>query len=86
VQLKFNEPGIWRIKKWVFDQKNGALYHQYGLHPTRYDRDEETMRYISQRSEPTLSVYDEFIINVWNTEIMMDINAVCLLEMIRVEI
>ncbi len=44
------------------------------------------MRYISQRSEPTLSVYDEFIINVWNTEIMMDINAVCLLEMIRVEI
>ncbi|HEE0070066.1 TPA: helix-turn-helix domain-containing protein [Citrobacter freundii] len=86
VQLKFNEPSIWRIKKWVFDQKNGALYHQYGLHPTRYDRDEETMRYISQRSEPTLSVYDEFIINVWNTEIMMDINAVCLLEMIRVEI
>lgn len=84
VQLKLNDPGIWRIKKWVFDQKNGALYHQYGLHPTRYDRDEETMLYISQRSEPTLSVYDELIINIWETEIMMDINAVCLLELTRI--
>ena len=84
VQLKLNDPGTWRIKKWVFDQKNGALYHQYGLHPTRYDRDEETMLYISQRSEPTLSVYDELIINAWETDIMMDINAVCLLELTRI--
>lgn len=84
LRLKINDPGIWRIKKWIFDQKNGALYHQYGLHPTRYDRDEETMRYISRRSEPTLSVYDELIISVWETEIMMDINAVCLLEMTRI--
>ncbi|HEY4467786.1 MAG TPA: helix-turn-helix domain-containing protein [Klebsiella sp.] len=84
VQLPLNDPGIWRIKKWVFDQKNGALYHQYGLHPTRYDRDEDTMLYISQRSEPTLSVYDELVIHDWTTEIMMDINAVCLLELTRI--
>ncbi|WP_171034856.1 helix-turn-helix domain-containing protein [Klebsiella indica] len=84
IQLDLGEPGIWRIKKWVFDQKNGALYHQYGLHPTRYDRDEETMRYITLRSEPTLSVHDEFIVRNWSTEITMDINAVCLLELIKI--
>ncbi|MFD1802194.1 helix-turn-helix domain-containing protein [Mixta tenebrionis] len=84
VRLKLSPSGTWRIKKWVFDQKNGALYHQYGLHPTRYDRDEETMHYISQRSEPTLSVHDELIIQEWTTEIMMDINAVCLLELTRI--
>jgi beta-xylosidase len=84
IRLALSAPGTWRIKKWVFDQKNGALYHQYGLHPTRYDRDEETMLYISQRSEPTLSVHDERINQEWVTEIMMDINAVCLLELTRI--
>lgn len=81
VHIPLAAAGIWRIKQWVFDQKNGALYHQYGLHPTRYDRDEETMRYISQRSEPTLSVRDERLTGHWATDIVMDINAVCLLEL-----
>ena len=84
VRLTPGKAGIWRIKQWVFDQKNGALFHQYGLHPTRYDRDEETMRYISQRSEPTLSVRDERILRHWTTDIMMDMNAVCLLELTRI--
>lgn len=84
VRFTLQEPGIWRIKQWTFDQKNGALYYQYGLHPTRYDRDEETMHYISQRSEPTLSVRDERIVTHWATDIIMDINAVCFLELVRV--
>lgn len=84
VRLDLEDAGIWRIKKWVFDQKNGALYHQYGMHPTRYDRDEETMHYISQRSEPTLTVSDEYLESSWTMEIIMDLNAVCLLEFRRV--
>lgn len=78
------QAGIWRIKQWMFDQKNGALYYQYGLHPTLYDRDEETMDYISQRSAPTFCVRDERISGEWNTDIVMDINAVCFLEWVRV--
>ncbi len=84
IRFMLEEPGIWRIKQWTFDQKNGALYYQYGLHPTRYDRDDETMHYISQRSEPTLSVRDERIASHWATDIIMDINAVCFLELVRV--
>lgn len=84
IRFMLEEPGVWRIKQWMFDQKNGALYYQYGLHPTRYDRDEETMHYISQRSEPTLSVRDERIASHWATDIIMDINAVCFLELVRV--
>lgn len=84
VDLALEKPGVWRIKQRMFDQKNGALYHQYGLHPTRYDRDEETMRYINQRSEPTLSVRDERITHRWTTRLTLDINAVCLLELTRI--
>ncbi|WP_058914016.1 helix-turn-helix domain-containing protein [Entomohabitans teleogrylli] len=84
VRFSLEQTGIWRIKQWMFDQKNGALYYQYGLHPTLYDRDEETMHYISQRSEPTLSVRDERIPGHWVTDIVMDINAVCFLELVRV--
>ncbi|WP_310607599.1 helix-turn-helix domain-containing protein [Buttiauxella brennerae] len=84
VQFDVEQEGVWRIKQWVFDQKNGALYHQYGLHPTQHDRDEETMHYISQRSEPTLTVRDERIHTSWTADIIMDINAVCLLEMRKI--
>ncbi|CAK9884951.1 MAG: hypothetical protein XXXJIFNMEKO3_01343 [Candidatus Erwinia impunctatus] len=72
--------GLWRIKTWLFDQKNGALYHQYTLHPTCFDRDEETMEYIRQRSQPTLTLRDEEITKQWISEVMLDINAVCLIQ------
>jgi beta-xylosidase/AraC-like DNA-binding protein len=84
--IKFDIEGnaIWRIKKWFFDQKNGALYYQYGLHPTLFDRDEETMNYISQRSEPTLIVQDEIINKHWIEDVVTDINAVCLIELTKI--
>ncbi|HAT6805009.1 TPA: helix-turn-helix domain-containing protein [Citrobacter freundii] len=82
--LPANSSGLWRIKRWTFDQKNGALYHQYGLQPTRYDRDDETMEYINRRSEPTLTVSDERLKSHWYSEFDMDINAICLAELRKI--
>ncbi|WP_037588225.1 helix-turn-helix transcriptional regulator [Stenoxybacter acetivorans] len=84
LDLPENASGLWRIKQWIFDQKNGALYHQYGLQPTRYDRDDETMEYINRRSEPTLTVSDKRLKNHWYSEIDMDINAICLIELRKI--
>lgn len=84
IQLALPETGTWRIKKWLFNQKNGALYYQYGLQPTRYDRDAETMAYINQRSEPTLRVTDERLNSQWIAEQVLDINAVCLFQLYRI--
>ncbi|WP_428775904.1 helix-turn-helix transcriptional regulator [Vibrio sp.] len=81
MKIHLTKPGIWRIKQWTFDQKNGALYHQYGLHPTLFERDQETMEYISSRSQPTLSVYDERLEDSFDKIIELDINAVVLLEL-----
>ncbi len=81
VSMELHRKGIWRIKQWTFDQKNGALYHQYGLHPTLFERDQETMDYIRARSQPTLSVYDENLEFNFQKSITLDINAVVLIEL-----
>ena len=81
IRVQLPKQGIWRIKQWKFDQKNGALYHQYGLHPTLFERDQETMDYISSRSQPTLSVNDEHLEQIFDRVIELDINAVVLLEL-----
>jgi len=81
VSMELHRKGIWRVKQWTFDQKNGALYHQYGLHPTLFERDKETMDYIRARSQPTLSVYDEQLEFSFSKEINLDINAVVLIEL-----
>ncbi len=81
VSMGLHRKGIWRIKQWTFDQKNGALYHQYGLHPTLFERDQETMDYIRARSQPTLSVYDEQLEFDFTKGIELDINSVVLLEL-----
>lgn len=84
LQIALPDCGIWRIKTWLFDQKNGALYYQYGLHPTSYDRDTETMAYINQRSEPTLSVRDERLSTQWAVDLELNINAVCLIQLCKI--
>lgn len=81
LSMELHRKGIWRIKQWTFDQKNGALYHQYGLHPTLFERDQETMDYIRTRSQPTLSVYDENLEFYFQKSINLDINAVMLIEL-----
>lgn len=81
LSMELHRKGIWRIKQWTFDQKNGALYHQYGLHPTLFERDKETMDYIRTRSQPTLSVYDEQLEFDFSKSIELDINSVVLLEL-----
>ncbi len=81
VSMELHRKGIWRIKQWTFDQKNGALYHQYGLHPTLFERDQETMDYIRARSQPTLRVYDEKLEFDFMKNIELDINSVVLIEL-----
>ncbi len=76
--------GVYQIKKRVFDQQHGALYRQFELQHTCYGRDEEVLQWISQRSSPTLSVYDEAVEAVWNTFAEMDINAIYLFELNRI--
>lgn len=78
------EKGTYQIKKHLFDQQHGALYHQFECQPTRYGRDSEVMQFIDLHSAPDLHIYDEDIASRWETCVEMDVNALCLFELNRI--
>lgn len=78
------EQGTYQIKRHLFDQLHGALYHQFECQPTRFGRDSEIMKFIDQHSAPDLHLYDESIGSSWKVCIEMDVNAVCLFEINKI--
>lgn len=80
------EQGTYQIKRHLFDQLHGALYHQFECQPTRFGRDSEVMQFIDLHSAPDLHLYDESIGSCWKASVEMDVNAICLFEINRIAI
>lgn len=73
--------GQYQIKKFTFDQQNGALYRQFEIMQTRYGRDPEIIEHINRQSMPSLKVYDEYIHQNWSILNELDINAIHFYEL-----
>lgn len=84
VTISGMEPGTYQIKRHLFDQQHGALFHQFECQPTRYGRDSEVMQFIDLHSSPDLHLYDENINTCWKICVEMDVNALCLFEINRI--
>jgi len=78
------EQGSYQIKRHLFDQKHGALCHQFECQPTRFGRDSEVMAFIDVHSAPDLHLYDEDIAACWKVSVEMDVNAICLFEINKI--
>lgn len=78
------EEGVYQIKRHLFDQQHGALYHQFECQPTRFGRDSEVMQFIDLHSAPDLHLYDETIRSCWKISVEMDVNALYLYEINRI--
>lgn len=78
------QPGLYRIKRWQFDQQHGALFWQLEQTSTCYWWDDEIVETINRNTVPTLSVVDEHIAQEWVTVNKLDINALMFYELYRV--
>lgn len=78
------EEGDYQIRKWQFDQDNGALYSKYWKLNSKYGLDEEIMDYIVHASQPTLTVMDETISADWSFYTNLDMNAIHFYEFRRI--
>lgn len=77
-------PGLYQVRKYVFDQQNGALYKQYERFHTRYGRDAEALEYLARRTTPELSIFDECLDGGdWVTLEELDVNAIHFYEFRR---
>ncbi|CZW86021.1 Beta-xylosidase [Enterobacter hormaechei] len=72
--------GIWRIKRHLFDQHNGALYPLLEGVGSESGPDEEMWRWIAHKARPTLSLYDERIDDGWQLTESLESNALVLYE------
>lgn len=85
VSLMGIKPGNYQIKKYTFDQQNGAVYRQYLYFSTKFGYDQEIIEYINRNTVPELAVHDENIKDKWEVLTKLDINAIHFYELKRVE-
>ncbi len=70
------QSGHYQVKHYIFDQKHGALYHEYSRFKTRFGYDHEVIENL-QTTAPELSVYDEIVENGEFTVLSdFDVNAI----------
>lgn len=76
-------PGIYQVRRFIFDQQHGALYHQFELLQSRYGKDDEIIEYLHRLTVPQLTVSDEEIQSRWEVICEMDFNAIHFFELRR---
>ena len=82
ITLQGIKSGYYQIRRYRFDQQNGALYQQYQQFQTRFGRNEEVFRYLEHRAMPHFSIYDEIIDEpCWQLNVELDMNAIYFYEL-----
>ncbi len=83
VVMKINNisSGLYQIKHFLLDQKNGALYWQIEQMKSKLWWDTEVIEYLNLRSIPKLNISDKYIDGEWLTINDLDINAIAFYEL-----
>lgn len=68
--------GEYQIRKYVFDQDNGALYKNLWKLNSKHGMDQEMIDYIIRSSHPKLEIFDEMIEGDWNFYSYLSVNAI----------
>lgn len=86
VTIQGLEAGFYQIKKFTFDYQHGAVYRQMADLSTMNGADQEMIRYIRQMTHPQLEVFDESVEPTWSFYANLDINAIQLFELKKIDL
>ena len=77
--------GLYQVKQFLLDKKNGAIFYSYEQFSTRQLLDEEGHEYLSRTTHPRMNIFD---IEVKKGKVLssyLEANSVCLYEFIKIE-
>lgn len=73
--------GRWKIKRHLFDQRNGALFPHLEAIDSSSGPDEETWTWLAHKTRPALSVREEDVVENWQVVDALESNALVLYEL-----